>query len=219
MAARQNLEMALASNPDRTGILECLVDTYQRLGLHREAAASCERLARKLDDPHEKAEALYRRGEILRVALGDLDGANDAYLRSCDLDPNFAPTLARLVTYYWERGDFANLAEVGSGLIRAEARPPWVEPDFPFLLALAAILAGKEEELVSSALHEVQFDVDPITRRLGELTRLACKARLAGHVWGRRRRERRAQAAARSRHLRETGCGVCVHAHGNPAAI
>jgi tetratricopeptide (TPR) repeat protein len=103
--ARENLEMALASEPDRAGVLECLVETYQRLGLHREAAASCERLARKLDDPHKKAEALFRRGEILRVALGDLAGANDAYLRSSDLDPSFAPTLARLVTYYWERGD------------------------------------------------------------------------------------------------------------------
>ena len=180
VAARQNLEMALASDPDRTGVLECLVDTYQRLGLHREAAASCERLARKLDDPHEKAEALYRRGEILRAALGDVDGANDAYLRSCDLDPNFAPTLARLVTYYWGRGDFSNLAEVGGSLMRAQARPPWVEPDFPFLVALAAILAGKEEDLASSALHEVQFDVDQITRRLGELTRLACRPALPG---------------------------------------
>ena len=180
VAARENLEMALASDPDRTGVLECLVDTYQRLGLHHEAAASCERLARKLVDPHERAAALYRRGEILRVALGDLDGANDAYLRSSDLDPSFAPTLARLVTYYWQRGDFANLAEVGSGLIRADTRPTSGEPDFPLLLAVAAILAGKDEELARSALDEVQFEVDPITRRLGELARLACKPALPG---------------------------------------
>ena len=180
VAARQNLEMALASDPDRTGVLECLIDTYQRLGLHREAAASCERLARKLVDPHERAEALYRRGEILRLGLGDLDGATDAYLRSSDLDPSFAPTLVRLVTYYWERGDFANLAEVGSSLLRAEARPPSGETDLPFLVALAAILAGKDEELARSALDEVQFEADPIARRLGELARLACEPGLPG---------------------------------------
>ena len=175
VAARENLEMALASDPDRAGVLEFLVETYQRLGLHREAAASCERLARKLDDPHKRAEALYRRGEILRVALGDLDGASDAYLRSSDLDPSFAPTLARLVTYYWERGDLSNLAEVGSGLIRAATRPLPGEPDLPFLVAVAAILGGKDEELARSALEEVQFDADAVARRLGELVRVATR--------------------------------------------
>jgi len=175
VAARESLEMALASDSERSGVLESLVETYQRLGLQREAAATCERLARKLDDPHKKAEVLYRRGEILRVALGDLDGANDAYLRSSDMDPSFAPTLARLVSYYWERGDLSNLAEVGSGLMRTAARPLPGEPDLPFLVAVAAILAGKEEELVSSALAEVRFEVDPVARRLGELVRLSYK--------------------------------------------
>ena len=180
--ARENLEMALASEPDRAGVLEGLVETYQRLGLHREAAASCERLARKLDDPHKKAEALFRRGEILRVALGDLAGANDAYLRSSDLDPSFAPTLARLVTYYWERGDLPNLAEVGGGLLRTAPRPLPGEPDLPFLVAVAAILASKDEALVRSALGEVSFEVAPVARRLGELVRLACRPATPGTV-------------------------------------
>ncbi|MGA7741639.1 MAG: tetratricopeptide repeat protein [Polyangia bacterium] len=174
-AARENLEMALASDPDRAGVLESLVETYQQLGLHREAAAGCERLARKLDDPHKKAEAIYRRGEILRVALGDLEGANDAYLRSSDLDPSFAPTQARLVTYYWQRGDLGNLAEVGSGLIRAASSPLPGEPDLPLLVALAAIVASKDEELVRTALAEVIFDAEPVARRLGELVRMLCK--------------------------------------------
>jgi Tfp pilus assembly protein PilF len=179
-AARESLEMALASDSNRTGVLESLVETYQRLGLQREAAATCEGLARNLDDPHKKAEVLYRRGEILRVALGDVDGANDAYLRSSDIDPSFAPTLARLVTYYWERGDLRNLAEVGSGLIRTAARPLPGEPDLPFLVAVAAILASKEEELVRNALAEVRFEVDPVVRRLGELVRLTCKPAALG---------------------------------------
>ena len=175
VAARESLEMALASDSERTGVLESLVETYQRLGLHREAAASCEQLARKLEDPQKKAEVLYRRGEILRVALGDLEGANDAYLRSSDMDPSFAPTLARLVTYYWERGDLSNLAEVGSGLIRTTARPLPGESDLPLLIAVAAILAGKGEDLVESALAEVHFEADPVVRRLGELVRMSCK--------------------------------------------
>jgi len=59
--------------------------------------------------------------------------------------------------------------------MRTAARPLPGEPDLPFLVAVAAILAGKEEELVSSALAEVRFEVDPVARRLGELVRLSYK--------------------------------------------
>jgi len=68
------------------------VETYQRLGLQREAAATCERLARKLDDLHTRRPRFSIAGErFWRVALGDLDGANDAYLRSSDMDPALPP--------------------------------------------------------------------------------------------------------------------------------
>jgi hypothetical protein len=59
--------------------------------------------------------------------------------------------------------------------MRTAARPLPGEPDLTFLVAVAAILAGKEEELVSSALAEVRFEVDPVARRLGELVRLSYK--------------------------------------------
>ena len=55
-----------------------------------------ERLSRVLADQPKKAEALFRKGEILRTALADPEGASEAYLRASDLDPSFAPTLARL---------------------------------------------------------------------------------------------------------------------------
>ena len=172
--ARENLEMVLASDPERAAALESLVETYQRLGLHQQAAATCERLARKLDDPRKRAEVLYRGGEILRVALNDRDAANDAYLRASDLDPSFSPTLARLVTYYWEQGDLANLAEIGGGLIRTVPPRPG-DPDLPFLVALAAILQDKGEDLVRGALAEVQFEAEPVARRLSELARALSK--------------------------------------------
>ncbi|HEX7599219.1 MAG TPA: hypothetical protein VF518_13465, partial [Polyangia bacterium] len=64
-AARENLEMVLASDPDRVSALSSLVETYQGLGLYREAVANGDRLSHKLDDPRMKAESLYRCGEIL----------------------------------------------------------------------------------------------------------------------------------------------------------
>jgi hypothetical protein len=166
--AREHLELALASEPDRTTTLDLLIDTYQKLGLCKQAVNTCEILARKLEDSHKKAETLYRAGEILRVDLNDLDAANDVFLRASDFDPGFAPTLARLVTYYWERGDLVNLAEVGSGLLRAST-PGSGESELALLFALAAILLRKDENLIRDALAQVTFDPDGIAHRLAEL--------------------------------------------------
>lgn len=152
-AARQNLELALASDPDRPSTLEVLTATYEKVGLHREAAAMCERLSRVLSDPAKKAEALYRKGEILRVSLNDEDSATDAYLRASDLDPSFAPNLARLVCYYWSRGDLASIVDVGGDLLQAGPSPKVDRQDVGLLVAIAALLVRDDEGLARSALE------------------------------------------------------------------
>lgn len=172
-AARQNLGLALASEPDRASTLELLSTCYGRLGLHRDAAAMCERLSRTLADPAKKAEALFRKGEILRVSLSDDDGANEAFLRASDLDPSFAPTLGRLVTYYWARADLPNLADVGADLVSAAPIPRADQDDLGLLVAVAALLAQHDEELAQSALASVLLGAplraDLAAKRLGEL--------------------------------------------------
>ena len=172
-AARQNLELALASEPDRGSTLELLATTYGRLGLHRDASAMCERLSRVLSDPSKKAEALFRKGEILRTSLADLEGANEAYLRASDLDPSFAPTLGRLVTYYWARGDLPNLADAGADLVSASPIPKADQDDLGVLVAMAALLARHDEALAQSAIESALLGAplrpELAVRRLGEL--------------------------------------------------
>lgn len=172
-AARQNLELALASDPDRASTLELTIATYQRLGLHKEAATMCERLSRILGDPAKKAEALFRKGEILRATLADTEGANDAYLRASDLDPSFAPTLARLVSYHWARAELANLADVGADLVHAAPVPKVDQEDMGLLVAMAALLARNDETLAKAALESpfLGFPLRPdlAAIRLGEL--------------------------------------------------
>ena len=172
-AARQNLELALASEPDRGSSLELLATTYGRLGLHRDAATICERLSRILTDPPKKAEALFRKGEILRTSLADMEGANEAYLRASDLDPSFAPTLGRLVTYYWARADLPNLAEVGADLVQASPIPKADQDDLSLLVAVAALLVRHDEALaqsaIASALLGAPLRPELAARRLGEL--------------------------------------------------
>ena len=181
-AARQNLGLALASEPDRPSTLELLATCYGRLGLHRDAAAMCERLSRTLADPSKKAEALFRKGEILRTALADVDGANEAFLRACDLDPSFAPTLGRLVAYYWARADLPNLADVGADLVSAAPIPRADQDDLGLLVAVAALLARHDEELAQSALTSVLLGAplraDLAAKRLGELVARVTRADL-----------------------------------------
>jgi len=59
--------------------------------------------------------------------------------------------------------------------MRTAARPLPGEPDFLLGSRWLPSWPAKEEELVSSALAEVRFEVDPVARRLGELVRLSYK--------------------------------------------
>jgi hypothetical protein len=182
-AARQNLELALASEPDRPSTLELLITAYERIGLFREAAAMCERLSRALGDPAKKAEALYRKGEILRASLDDQASAADAYLRASDLDPGFAPNLARLVCYYWSRADLASMVDVGSDLVQAGPLPGIDRDDVGLLVAMAALLARGDEGLARSALESPLLGgpvrADLVVLRLTELVGRVARGELA----------------------------------------
>ena len=152
-SARQNLELALASEPERAQSLDLLVTTLQNLALFREAAAMCERLARSHTDLSKKAGALFRKGEILRTSLADMAGANDSYLRASDFDPTFGPTLGRLVFYYWAQGDLANLADVGADLVQATVPPREGQEDIGILVGLATLLQHGDEALARTAIE------------------------------------------------------------------
>jgi tetratricopeptide (TPR) repeat protein len=173
-AARQNLEFAMAGEPDRASTLELLATTYIRLGLHRDAVAMCERLSRVHVEPAQRAEALYRKGEILRTSLSDPEGASEAYLRASDLDPSFAPTLARLCVYYWSRADLNNLADLGGDLVQASPVPKIDRNDLGLLVAVAALLAQGDESLAKLALESPMLGAplraDVAARCLGDLT-------------------------------------------------
>ena len=173
LAARKNLELALVSEPDRGSTLELLATTYGRLGIHREAAAMCERLSRILTDPAKKAEALFRKGEILRTSVADSEGASEAYLRASDLDPTFAPPLARLVSYDWEHSDLPSLADVGADLVQASPVSKVDQADLGLLVAVAALLARHDDALAKSALASTflgaPLPAELAAKRLGEL--------------------------------------------------
>jgi tetratricopeptide (TPR) repeat protein len=166
-SARYTLELVLAQDPTRQPSLELLVEVYERLGLFKEAAAACVRLARLSFDPTRRAAILYRQGEILRAHLGDDAGAFDAYLKSSDLDPRYLPTLVRLVPYFWAEGDFPSLGDVATDL-EAAGFSPDDDLELAVQLALGSAFA-KPGRTSRWSLRGRPFDATVAARALGQL--------------------------------------------------
>ena len=141
--ARYYLELVVDQEPNRLAALELLAQTYQRLGLHLEAAETCGRLARLYPDPAHRAAVLYRQAEIRRTQLGDEAGALDAYLRSSDADPHFVPSRLRLVDHFWAEGDLDVVANLASDLAATPLSP---EADANLVARLGIAVAGPRSE-------------------------------------------------------------------------
>jgi tetratricopeptide (TPR) repeat protein len=170
-SARYYLELVLAQDPARQTSLEMLVEVYERLGLYKEAAQSCVRLARLHFDPTRRAAILYRQGEILRAHLGDETGATDAYLKSSDLDPHFVPTMVRLVSYFWGENDFASLGDLASDLEAAGFSP---DDDLELAVELALGTAfSKRGRSARWSLRGRPFDATVAARALARVAAAA----------------------------------------------
>ncbi|MDB4970575.1 MAG: Tetratricopeptide 4 [Myxococcales bacterium] len=115
-AARNYLELVLSQLPMEARALELLARIYMEQEEWQASADALARLSRLVREPAERAELLFRRGELLRLGMGDLESANDAYLKAADLHPTHAPTLRRLVAYYYSEGDFVALKDVARDL-------------------------------------------------------------------------------------------------------
>jgi tetratricopeptide (TPR) repeat protein len=137
--ARYYLELVLDQDPARLPALELLLQTYEKLGLHHEAAEACGRLARLYPDRAHRAAVLYRQGEIRQTKLGDPVGALDAYLRSSDADPHFVPARLYLIEHFWGEGDLDVVADLANDLADVPLSP---EADADLVARLGIAIAG-----------------------------------------------------------------------------
>ena len=137
--ARYYLELVVDQDPSRLPALELLLQTYQKLDLHHEAAEACGRLARLYPDRAHRAAVLYRQAEIRRNELGDEPGALDAYLRSSDADPHFVPSRLRLIDHFWAEGDIDVVADLAGDLADVQLS---VDTEADLVARLAIAVAG-----------------------------------------------------------------------------
>lgn len=139
-------EHVLADEPKSITALSSLLALYSEAGDYPSSARVLRSLIALTPAPAQRAELLYRLGELCRRGLGDADLAADSYLKAIDLDPDHLPTLRRLLDYYWLAGDHKNLLDVAIDLDRRGALMDRVmDADALAGAMLVAVLGGARE--------------------------------------------------------------------------
>jgi tetratricopeptide (TPR) repeat protein len=141
-AALGHLEAVIGEDPTSTAALGLLATAYGEVGEWPQVVRALRALIGMAATPKQRADLLYRLGEVERTRLDSPERAADAYLKAADLDPGHAPTLRRLIDYYWTDGDLDELHEIASDL---DAQNGLLHPDTPAeTLARALVALGQE---------------------------------------------------------------------------
>ena len=143
-AAIAQLERVRRDHPMNSAALEMLAELHTVRGDWVAATRYLYQLVPLAPTPALRADRLYRLGEAVLVHLGDVDRADDVFLRASDLDPNHLPTLRRLIDVYWRADDPGALVEVASELVARDALVKGVADGSTLAYALvAAALLGE----------------------------------------------------------------------------
>jgi tetratricopeptide (TPR) repeat protein len=142
-AAAAQLEAILRDYPVHAGVIEALAELHVARGDWASASRYLYQLVPLAPSPSHRAERLYQLGEVVLVHLGDVDRADDLFLRASDLDPGHVPTLRRLLDVYWRADDPGSIVEVATELAGKDALASGATPEPALAHALiAAALVG-----------------------------------------------------------------------------
>jgi len=178
--AIEQLEQIVREHPHHSGSIELLAEMHIAKSDWATATRYLYQLIPLAPTPQERAERLYRLGEAVLVHLGDLDRADDAFLRASDLNPTHVPTLRRLLDVYWRGDDPGALVEVASELARTGglAKGPIAGSSLAQALVAAALVG--ETQLAGQLVAALGEDASPrIAAALGELVDRRGKIELA----------------------------------------
>jgi tetratricopeptide (TPR) repeat protein len=180
-AAVAQLERVRRDHPTHAPALEMLAELHTVRGDWTTATRYLYQLVPLAPTPSLRADRLYRLGEAVLVHLGDIDRADDVFLRASDLDPNHLPTLRRLIDVYWRADDPGALVEVATELAAKDAlvKGPAngatlahalvaaaLVGDTPLAERLGIALGDDAPKHVASALAELAGNPDGEPRRL-----------------------------------------------------
>jgi tetratricopeptide (TPR) repeat protein len=132
-----NLEYLLRDHPGNRDVIAALASVQADRG---DWTAACHYLALLVplaSSLQERALRLFELGEVFLTKVGDLERADDAFLRASDLDPGCVPALRRLVDSYWRADHLRSVVDITADLA---ARGALFEPEMePVTLGRAAL--------------------------------------------------------------------------------
>jgi len=145
-AAIDQLERIVRDHPQHEKALEALADLHVARGDWQTATRYLFQLVPLAPSTAARAERLYQLGEAVLVHLGDIDRADDVFLRASDLDPSHVPTLRRLLDVYWRADDPGALVEVAVELahVGALASGPVASSSLAQALVAAALVGDTQ---------------------------------------------------------------------------
>lgn len=168
--AIQQLEVIVRDHPLHAPSIELLAEMHIAKGDWQAATRYLYQLVPLAPTPTERAEQLYRLGEAMLIHLGDVDRADDAFLRASDLDPSHVPTLRRLLDVYWRADDPGALVEVASQLAQSGGLAMGPIAGSSLAQALVAAALCGETELATMLVDALGEDGPPrIVSALAEL--------------------------------------------------
>ncbi len=179
--AISQLEYIVKDHPHHPPSIELTADMYIAKGDWKTATRYLYQLVPLAPTPHERAERLYRLGEAILVHLGDIDRADDVFLRASDLNPSHVPTLRRLLDVYWRADDPGALVEVASELATSGALTAGPIAGSSLAQALVAAALVGETDLARQLVEALGEDAPPrIAAALAELATRSGRFELKG---------------------------------------
>ncbi|HEY1558608.1 MAG TPA: hypothetical protein VGF94_27485 [Kofleriaceae bacterium] len=174
VAAHAQLERIVRDHPQDMRALEQLAEISVARGDWTAATRYLYQLVPLAPNARERAERLFRLGEAVLVHLGDVDRADDVFLRASDLDPAHLPTLRRLLDVYWRADDPASLVEVAGELATAGALESGPTAGASLARALVAAALVGETQLAARIVTALGGDAPAsIANALAELAQRA----------------------------------------------
>jgi tetratricopeptide (TPR) repeat protein len=159
--AIHQLEHIVRDHPHHASSTELLAEMHIAKGDWPTATRYMYALVPLAPTPAERADRLYRLGEAVLVHLGDVDRADDVFLRASDLDPRHVPTLRRLLDVYWRADDPGALVEVAAQLARVGGLAKGPVAGSSLAQALVAAALCGETHLASQLVGALGEDAPP----------------------------------------------------------
>jgi tetratricopeptide (TPR) repeat protein len=159
--AIRQLEHIVRDHPHHAPSIEMLAEMYIAKGDWQTASRYLFQLVPLAPTPQERADRLYRLGEAVLVHLGDIDRADDVFLRASDLNPTHVPTLRRLLDVYWRADDPGALVDVAAQLATAGGLNAGPIAGSSLAQALVAAALVGETELAARLATALGEDAPP----------------------------------------------------------